>query len=190
MGNNCCAISKKTSKGGVRKRFNNVNPRKKGIMAQSELQNQMGTESSRHHSASAEISVLILGDVGVGKTKIANCLNRKPKPLPRQDSIKKAEERQSVNLVKKNIMVDNEGISLSLIDIGGDEANKLIVKQHCKDVRCILLCFSLGSQKSFESLEEWLNNVGEEYRNIPVALIATRQDLGEQERHVSELKIE
>ena len=89
-------------------------------------------------------------------------------------------------------MVDSEGISLRLIDIGGDEANKLIVKQHCKDVKCILLCFSLGSQKSFESLEEWLNNVDEDeqYRNIPIALIATRKDLAEQERHVSELKIE
>ena len=39
MGNNCCALSKKNTKGkgGVRIRYDNVNPRKKSILAQSEL---------------------------------------------------------------------------------------------------------------------------------------------------------
>ena len=83
---NCCELVKKNSKaGGRRRRYDNVNPRKKrDFLSQSELQNsmmfgqdQMSHESCRRRASTAEISVLILGDVGVGKTKIANCLMRK-----------------------------------------------------------------------------------------------------------------
>ena len=59
-------------------------------------------------------------------------------------------------------------------------------KSYAKDADCILLCYSIASEQSFEEINNWLDAVEEEKTNhdIPVILLGTKQDLELSERQV------
>ena len=57
---------------------------------------------------------------------------------------------------------------------------------YAQDTHCILLCYSIASEQSFEEIHKWLDAISEDKKNhdIPIILLGTKQDLELSERHV------
>ena len=73
-------------------------------------------------------------------------------------------------------------------DVAGNFTAKQLVHTYCKQADCIVLCYSLTSKTSFNSLAEWLEELSldERAKTLPVALIATKSDLAPEQRQVTE----
>ena len=73
-------------------------------------------------------------------------------------------------------------------DMAGNFAMQDLVRDHCKDADCIILCYNLTSRRSFENLPDWLEEIEKDSigKNLPVALVATKSDLAQDQRQVSE----
>ena len=44
-------------------------------------------------------------------------------------------------------------------DMAGNFAMQDLVRDHCKDADCIILCYNLTSRRSFENLPDWLEEI-------------------------------
>ena len=73
-------------------------------------------------------------------------------------------------------------------DMAGNFAMQDLVREHCRDSDCIILCYNLTSRRSFENLPDWLMEIEKDSigQNLPVALVATKMDLAQDQRQVSE----
>ena len=65
-----------------------------------------------------------------------------------------------------------------------------LVREHCRDSHCIILCYNLTSRLSYENLPDWLEEIEKDQvgKNLPVVLVATKMDLAADQRQVSEDK--
>ena len=63
--------------------------------------------------------------------------------------------------------------------MAGNMNMRNLVDQHCGDVDCILLCYSITSKESFRNLDEWLEVIDrdESRAKKPVAILGTKCDL-------------
>ena len=43
--------------------------------------------------------------------------------------------------------------------MAGNFAMQDLVREFCKDMDCIILCYNLTSRRSFESLSDWLEEI-------------------------------
>ena len=63
-----------------------------------------------------------------------------------------------------------------------------LVREHCKDTDCIILCYSLTSRQSYNSLPDWLEEIEKDKvgKMLPVVLVGTKLDLAPEQRQVNE----
>ena len=66
-------------------------------------------------------------------------------------------------------------------DMAGNFAMQDLVRDHCKDADCIILCYNLTSKRSYDTLPDWLEEIERDPvgMNLPVALVATKSDLAQ-----------
>ena len=70
--------------------------------------------------------------------------------------------------------------------MAGNYNAKQLAKLFTKDADCILACYSLTSEMSYDELDEWLEEIAQSGgANIPIVLVATKEDLASNERAVS-----
>jgi small GTP-binding protein len=106
----------------------------------------------------ARYKVIILGNVGVGKTAIAN----------RQCRIGfRADLRPSVGVMKMKsfIRVAGQEIHIEIWDTAGQEAYRSLVPMYVRGASCCVLVASITDPASMEQLDQWrdlLRTAGEE----------------------------
>ena len=74
-------------------------------------------------------------------------------------------------------------VSMMIYDCAGDASNQNLLKIYWQDVNVIILVYSIDSNRSFESLHNWIEAVNKTKRPNEVvhfALVASKADLGEQ----------
>ena len=78
--------------------------------------------------------------------------------------------------------VQSEDIKLQLWDTAGEERFRALTPMYYKDAQAILVCFSLTSMESFESLDKWLKDIDAncQTNNYVLALVGTMLDLDDQ----------
>ena len=57
---------------------------------------------------------------------------------------------------------------------------------YCKQADVIVLCYNLTKKRTFDDLDEWLDqlNLDNKAKTLPIALIATKSDLAMDQREV------
>ena len=72
--------------------------------------------------------------------------------------------------------------------MAGNFTARQLSKHYTPQADCILACYSLNSERSFEELDEWIQEIRQtqEGLNIPIMLLATKSDLAQNERAVTE----
>jgi small GTP-binding protein len=117
------------------------------------------------------IKLILLGDVGVGKSSIIQRYNEN-----------KFKEGSSSTLnsyfIEKEVKIQEEDIILELWDTAGQEQFRSITKIFVKNSKVILLVYDVTSRKSFESVTYWHDYIIKELGpNIILGLAANKIDL-------------
>ena len=94
----------------------------------------------------------------------------------------------NINTKDTKIIINGEEkeIKVKIWDTAGQEKFKSISTQYIKNCDGILLIYDINNKKSFENIENWLNEIENKKKknNIPLVLIGNKIDL-EKEREVS-----
>lgn len=108
--------------------------------------------------------IVMVGDPGVGKSSVL---------------LRFADEMYNENYYAtigvdfrfKTLLMSNKAIKLQIWDTAGQEKFKSLTTAYYKGADAILLTFDLTNRNSFESLDEWLDQVNEYTTGDPVIII-------------------
>ena len=133
---------------------------------------------------------LLLGDSTVGKT----CFLIRYTDEDFKDTLFTIGIDSKIQNLKKN----NRNITLKIYDTAGQERYRSIVQNYYKGADGIILMYDITNKNSFESIEQWINNIKESsnYENIGLVVVGNKCDLEnnrvvkKEEKELLEKKIE
>lgn len=81
-------------------------------------------------------------------------------------------------LLKTMYLEDNKTVRLQLWDTAGQERFRSLIPSYIRDSHVAVVCYDITSQKSFSSLEKWVNDVRmERGDDVIVVIVGTKSDL-------------
>lgn len=132
---------------------------------------------------SGNFKFIVIGSSGVGKTAILKRL---------VDDVFTGESQSTIGVefLTTTIEVDATSVKLQIWDTAGQERFRSIAKAYFRSAIGVILVFDLTDRKSFEDLNQWLNDVHALCDpNAVVTLIGNKTDL-QSARTVSESEAE
>ncbi len=121
--------------------------------------------------------MILFGDGGVGKTALVDRFVND-----------KFDENYittlGYNVFEKEVMHDNNVISLIIYDIGGQEKFRDLRKKYAEGANNAFLVYDITNRTSFDNIRKWKEDLVEFVGQIPFILIGNKVDLGDQ-RQVS-----
>ena len=119
-----------------------------------------------------ENKIILLGDIGVGKT----CLI---KISVGENFDQKYQPTISFSFSSKEITYNEKTYKFNLWDTIGQEQFRSITKAFYKNAKIVIFVYDITNKESFESLEFWINSVNEELKdkNYIKAIIGNKKDL-------------
>ena len=99
-----------------------------------------------------EYKVILLGDSGVGKTSIMQ-------RFVSQNFDHSMESTIGASFFSTVISTKLGRTTLNIWDTAGQEKYKSLLSTYSRDANAVILVFDLTSQKSFEDIESWLNEL-------------------------------
>ena len=129
------------------------------------------------------ISIGTIGDSQVGKSAMTEIyLNREFS----EEYLTTIGININTKDTKTVINGEEKEIKVKIWDTAGQEKFKSISTQYIKNCDGILLIYAINNKKTFENIENWLNEIENKKKknNIPLVLIGNKIDL-EKEREVS-----
>ena len=119
------------------------------------------------------IKITLLGEKNVGKTSLVyRYIENKFR-----DSYKAT---LGVNLLKKDMDVDGNGVSVQIWDLGGQESFRSLRKLYLEGANGAFVMFDLTDRKTFDKLNEWIESFKEARGEQPMVLIGNKSDLENQ----------
>ena len=108
---------------------------------------------------------LLLGDSTVGKTSFL--IRYTDEDFT--DTLFTIGIDSKIQKLKKN----NRNITLKIYDTAGQERYRSIVQNYYKGADGIILMYDITNKNSFESIEQWINNIKESsnYENIGLVIV-------------------
>jgi len=120
---------------------------------------------------SGSFKFIVIGSSGVGKTAILKRLVENIFTSESQSTI-------GVEFIATSIEVDGQPVKLQIWDTAGQERFRSIAKAYFRSAVGVILVFDLTDRKSFEDLNQWLNDVHSLCDpNAVVTLIGNKSDL-------------
>ncbi|EAX97206.1 small GTP-binding protein, putative [Trichomonas vaginalis G3] len=120
---------------------------------------------------SGNYKFIVIGSSGVGKTAILKRL---------VDDVFTGESQSTIGVefIATTIDVDGQSVKLQVWDTAGQERFRSIAKAYFRSAIGVILVFDLTDRKSFEDLNQWLNDVHSLCDpNAVVTLIGNKSDL-------------
>ncbi|MDR1254362.1 MAG: GTP-binding protein [Oscillospiraceae bacterium] len=118
--------------------------------------------------------VLLVGDVGVGKTAVLErflnhgFLENKP--------------TLGVNRVSKELNFENDTIKMQVFDMSGSECYQYSNQVYYKGAHVAIIVFDAMNFSPFKSIEKWLNLVSKRVLNCKFILVRNKVDLDRERR--------
>ena len=126
------------------------------------------------------IKITLLGEKNVGKTSLVyRYIENKFR-----DSYKAT---LGVNLLKKDMDVDGNGVSVQIWDLGGQESFRSLRKLYLEGANGAFVMFDLTDRKTFDKLNEWIESFKEARGEQPMVLIGNKSDL-ENQRKITDME--
>jgi len=123
------------------------------------------------------IRCIVIGDAAVGKTTLLNALTMSSEKG--ESSISGEATRAYQEFQKEVTLAEDDVVDLMLVDTVGEEPNDKKLPQLYSKANVFLLCFSVISPSSMESIaEKWLPEI-KKYAppTAPLVLVGTKVDL-------------
>jgi small GTP-binding protein len=125
-------------------------------------------------AAGGNFKFIVIGSSGVGKTAIL-------KRLVDDVFTRESQTTIGVEFLATAIDVDGVSIKLQIWDTAGQERFRSIAKAYFRSAIGVILVFDLASRRSFEDLNQWLNDVHSLCDpNAEITLIGNKSDLTEE----------
>jgi len=122
--------------------------------------------------------IILVGDSGVGKS----CTILR---LTSNSFVNSHDITIGVEYGTKYINTDNKKIKLQIWDTAGQECFKSIIRAYYRDSAGVLVCYDITDRKSFQHVENWINEILKECIKKPkMILVGTKHDI-ENNRQVS-----
>lgn len=113
----------------------------------------------------------LLGEANVGKTSLAHRFIENSF----QNSYKAT---LGVNLMKKDIKIDENEVSVQIWDLGGQQSFKSLRRLYLEGANGALLVYDVTKAESFEKLGDWIRDFREiQGEKWPLVLIGNKADL-------------
>ena len=126
-----------------------------------------------------KVKFIIVGDSFVGKTNIFN-------RYIKGEFANNIGSTISVEFQVETIQVNDAIFRLQLWDTAGSEQFRSIVRGYYADTACCLLVYDITNQKSFYSLDYWMEEIkNNSHKNVETILIGNKCDL-ENKRQIEE----
>ena len=117
------------------------------------------------------IKFIIIGDQGVGKTKILHSFSEGKFSNIYNATI-------GIDYLSHDIKIDNRIFHLQIWDTAGSERYKSIAKGYYKKSACGLIVYDITNYKSFDSVKNWIEEIKlYSNSNIHLILIGNKIDL-------------
>lgn len=122
-----------------------------------------------------ELKIVILGDVGVGKT---NIITRYLSNKFNEDSV----TTNGASYMMKKIVIDNVTYRLNVWDTAGQEKFHSVTKMLIQDVNILILCYSIVNRSTFENLDYWYKIITDICgQKLVLGVVGNKNDLYENE---------
>jgi small GTP-binding protein len=83
----------------------------------------------------------------------------------------------------KDLIVDNDHVTLQIWDFGGEERFRFILPSYCRRANGAIFMYDITDPRSLLDIGEWLKILWQNAGQIPVLLVGTKKDL-ESERKI------
>lgn len=118
-----------------------------------------------------EIKLVIVGDVGVGKSNLLHRYTRKEFNIESIVTIGVAFDTITVE-------IEDRVIKMQIWDTSGQERFSSIVSSYYRRAVGAVLCYDISKRSSFESLDTWLQEVRSQAEpDAAIVLVGTKSDL-------------
>ena len=118
-----------------------------------------------------ENKVIFIGDSGVGKTSLIKVSIGQQIDLQHTITL-------TASYFSKKFIYNNQKFNFNLWDTIGQEKYRALTKMFFKDANIVILVYDITSQKSFESLDLWLDQVKNEIGDdFILAVVGNKSDL-------------
>ena len=126
------------------------------------------------------LKILILGDSSVGKTLIIQ-------KLKNSNFDGNTLATLGIDFQFHTITVLNKRVKLQIFDTAGQEKYKNIAASYYRGVTCIIICFDVTSEESFNHIKDWLNSI-EHFakKNVMKVLVGNKIDLNDERKITTE----
>ena len=124
------------------------------------------------------VKVLMIGESGVGKTCVIQRFNKNEFSMNHLSTI-------AIDFKMKLLDVNGSKIKMQIWDTAGQERFNTLTTGFFKGSDGIIVCYSVTDEKSFESINKWMNQIHSLAPvEVKVVLVGNKVDL-EKERRVS-----
>ena len=118
------------------------------------------------------ISIIIIGDGGVGKTSLLKCYDGKEFTNQHVRTV-------GVDAVRKQKQIDGVDFQARIWDTAGQERFKNLTQQFYRQADGIIVAFDLSNEESFKNVKQWIQSI---YKNcdadaLPKLLCGNKCDL-------------
>ncbi|XP_052799185.1 uncharacterized protein LOC128230785 [Mya arenaria] len=143
-------------------------------------------EAIQEAQADYYLKVVLLGDVGVGKTRLANdysSIYKKPKSERRIIE----REKRTVECVNRVLNVRNLSVLLRLYDTAGQEKFRSLTASYYRGAHGCLVLFDVTKETTFNNVPYWIHDL-REYSTQPdicTILVGTKSHVPQEEREVT-----
>ena len=134
--------------------------------------------------ASKDMSLIVIGEKGAGKTCLSFCYTGKQFDAAQAATAGVGHIKASDRSTTSN---PENKFTVNIWDTAGQERFRSIAKAFYNKAQGALICFDLTSQESFREVKNWSNSIAQNCTNTDVAtvLVGCKADL-EDERVVSQ----
>lgn len=114
--------------------------------------------------------VLLFGDGAVGKTTLAHRYVTGTFLTDTHITI-------GVEIHVKNLIVDDDPVTLQVWDLGGEDRFRFILPTYCLGASGGIFIFDVTSRRTLLSLSEWMKVIQESKNTFPIIAAGTKVDL-------------
>lgn len=113
--------------------------------------------------------VVLLGHFGVGKTSLI-------RQFVESDFSENYLVTVGVHVKKKDVLIDNEKVTLVIWDIEGDTSISKARKSYLLGTNGFIYVFDVSRPETFENIEEEMNYLKAHFNEIPVCVLGNKKD--------------
>ena len=126
---------------------------------------------SNYNKEDYKVKLIIVGDSGVGKT---NLITR----FASDKFEKNSKATIGVEFIYKTLKINKDIFKIEIWDTAGEERYKSITSAYYKGAKGAIIVYDITSEKSFNNIETWIQEVkGKSSNNLQILIIGNKSDL-------------